>query len=125
LFLRLCYSGLYVFYHALSPAFFHWLRLPLPEIRKAHIPKELAKHQRLPVPASDIGTLQQMAAQFQEKISATPTSRSCSNEMHEELQNYKNGFVEGCPLAAARRDPADRQHQPQPEGAGGDGAHRG
>lgn len=102
LFLRLCFSGLYPFYHALSPAFFHWLRLPLPEMKKAHIPKDLANTHEYQYQLLILETLQQMVAQFQEKISGDQLKQKLFDEMHEELQGYKNGLVDSISLSLER-----------------------
>ena len=102
LFLRLCFSGLYPFYHALSPAFFHWLRLPLPEMKMAHIPKDLANTNEYQYQLLILETLQQMVGQFQEKIQTDQTKQKLFEEMHNELQEYKNGLVDNISLSLER-----------------------
>ena len=94
LFLRLCPKGLYPFYHALSPAFFHWLRLPLPEttVVAAAADKEEPRdfrHQLL-----ILESLQQLSRQFQEKIAVDTHKEKLFDELHQEVQAYKNGVWE-------------------------------
>jgi molecular chaperone GrpE (heat shock protein) len=102
LFLRLCFSGLYPFYHAMSPSFFQWLRLPLPEMRMAHIPKDIANNNDYEYYLLILETLQQMIRQFQEKISEDGLKQKLFDEMHEELANYRNGFVDNAMLSLVR-----------------------
>ena len=102
LFLKLCFSGLYPFYHAISPAFFHWLRLPLPEMKKAYIPEDLANTHEYQYQLLILETLQQMVGQFHEKIQTDNMKQKLFEEMHSELQEYKNGLVESVSLSLER-----------------------
>jgi molecular chaperone GrpE (heat shock protein) len=102
LFLRLCFSGLYPFYHSLSPSFFQWLRLPLPEMRMAHIPKDLANNNDYEYYLLILETLQQLAKQFQERIAEDGLKQKLFDDMHEELANYRSGFVDNAMLSLVR-----------------------
>lgn len=95
LFMQICPKGLYPFYHALSPAFFHWLRLPIPE-RGIIIPREtneedtrVYQHQLL-----ILENLQQLVKQFQDKIAVDEHKDKLFDELHKEVTEYKNGMLE-------------------------------
>jgi molecular chaperone GrpE (heat shock protein) len=93
LFMRICPKGLYPFYHALSPEFFHWLRLPLPERAPAHVQPGQEDTRQYQYQLLTLETLQQLSKQFQEKI-ATDEHKNCLfDELHRETQEYKNGLL--------------------------------
>ena len=102
LFLQLCFSGLYPFYHSMSPAFFRWLRLPLPEMRTAHIPKDLANIGDYEYNLLILETLQQMTKQFQERIAEDGLKQKLFDDINEELANYRSGFVDNAMLSLVR-----------------------
>jgi molecular chaperone GrpE (heat shock protein) len=96
LFMQLCPKGLYPFYHALSPAFFHWLRLPLPENGPPALtqdtPEEdtrVYEHQLL-----ILENLQQLVRQFQEKIAVDSHKDMLFDHLHKEVQDYKNDLLD-------------------------------
>ena len=83
----------YPFYYALSPAFFDWLRLPLP-LHKASV--EVDEHPVLEDPAQSLilGSLGELLTQFRDKIQTDTHKQGLFDEMHAELQEYKNGVME-------------------------------
>lgn len=92
LFGRLTYTAHYPFYYALSPAFFHWLRMPLPQ-------EALMEPTRLSAELNNSGSqylvlqnLQQLVKLFQDKISEDQHKEKLFDELHYELQQYKNDF---------------------------------
>ena len=93
LFMQLCPRGLYPFYHALSPAFFRWLRLPLPEEAVVAAPEKEApreyRYQQL-----IMENLQELAQQFREKIAVDAHKEKLFDDLHREVQQYKNGALE-------------------------------
>lgn len=98
LFLKLSAPEHYPFYYALSPGFFHWLRLPLP-VHKAST--ELIEAEIIEDPAKllILENLQKLVTQFKEKIETDSHKQAVFDEMHSELQEYKNGMLEQLTLA--------------------------
>ncbi|GHU81093.1 hypothetical protein FACS1894191_7650 [Clostridia bacterium] len=96
LFMQLCPKGLYPFYHALSPAFFHWLRLPLPERDLASIPDAAAEDdtRAYQYQLLVLENLQQLVKQFQDKIAVDGHKERLFDNLHKEVQDYKNGLLD-------------------------------
>lgn len=92
-FRKLIYGSHYPFYHALSPAFFHWLRMPLPKEALLE-PSDLQSGLQ-----SDgyqlliLENLQQLVRQFQEKIAVDNHKERLFDQLHRELQDYKNDML--------------------------------
>lgn len=95
LFMRLCPKGLYPFYHALAPAFFHWLRLPLPDQSGTLRQPEQEDTREYQYQLLILENLQLLVHQFQEKISVDSHKEKLFDELHREVQDYKNGMLDG------------------------------
>lgn len=95
LFMRLCPKGLYPFYHALAPAFFHWLRLPLPDQSGLLRQPEEEDTREYQYQLLILENLQRLVTQFQEKISVDSHKEKLFDNLHREVQEYKNGMLAG------------------------------
>jgi molecular chaperone GrpE len=95
LFMRLCPKGLYPFYHSLAPAFFHWLRLPLPDESGVVVTPEKEETREYQYQLLILENLQQLVTQFQSKIAVDSHKNTLFDELHEEVQRYKNGLIDG------------------------------
>jgi molecular chaperone GrpE (heat shock protein) len=98
LFLTLSAPEHYPFYYALSPAFFTWLRLPLP-LHKASAALEDQKLLEDPAQAVILGSLSELVTRFRDKIETDAHKQSLFDEMHAELQEYKNGMLDKLTLS--------------------------
>ncbi len=98
LFLKMSLPEHYAFYFALSPNYFHWLRLPLPTHK---ISKKLDESRVLEDSGQTLilENLQQLVRQFQDKIKEDAHKRELFDEMHAELQEYKNGLLDQLTLS--------------------------
>lgn len=94
LFMQLCHKGLYPFYHALSPAFFHWLRLPLPEQAPALVQPDKEETREYQYQLLILENLQQLVKQFQDKISVDTHKEKLFDQLHKEVQEYKSGLLD-------------------------------
>lgn len=98
LFLKVSLPEHYPFYYALSPDYFHWLRLPLPVHRVSVSPEESHiledSGQRL-----ILENLQRLVNGFHEKIKEDTHKQALFDEMHAELQEYKNGMLDQLTLS--------------------------
>lgn len=84
LFLLVCYQGLYPYYDNLAPEFFDWIGLVL--IAKSDFGEiEQEKQTDLYQAVKDLAGL------FEEKISTDKHKETLFDELHAELQIYKNG----------------------------------
>lgn len=98
LFMRLSLSGHYPYYYALSPAFFHWLRLPLPVGRASIEPEEagLTDDTKQTV---IMERLQRLSEKLEQKTQADNQRQEVFDGMHAELQEYKNDLLDRLTLA--------------------------
>ncbi|MCL2055655.1 MAG: nucleotide exchange factor GrpE [Oscillospiraceae bacterium] len=94
LFMRLCPKGQYAYYHGLSPAFFGWLRLPLPEGPGGAAQETGDDMRDYQYQLIILENLQQLVKQFQEKIAVDGHKEQLFDEMHRQAQEYKNGMLE-------------------------------
>lgn len=93
LFGKLTYPAHYPFYHALSPVFFHWLRMPLPKESAGDPSGGQADLSKDGYQLVILENLQQLVRQFQDKIATDAHKELLFNEMHRELQEYKNDLL--------------------------------
>lgn len=93
LFQKLSYPAHYPFYHALSPAFFHWLRLPLPGGAAESAGQAATELQKDGYQLLILENLQQLVRQFQDKIAVDDHKERLFDELHRELQDYKNDLL--------------------------------
>ncbi len=98
LFLNLSESAHYPFYYALSPAFFNWLRLPLP-LHRSSVAIEEQKLLEDPGRALILDGLSELLAGFKDKIRNDEHKQSLFDEMHSELQEYKKGMLDKLTLS--------------------------
>lgn len=92
LFLKLCPAAHYPFYYALSPGFFHWLRLPLPDCRAEQPVAEDAREDTTQLLILE--NLKRLLVRFESKIQTDAHKQAVFDEVHRELQEYKNGLLD-------------------------------
>jgi len=94
LFMRICPKGHYAFYHGLSPSFFQWLRLPLPEHSAdgVHDMKDDMKEYQYQLIILE--NLQQLVGLFQDKISVDGHKEKLFDELHRQVQEYRHGMLD-------------------------------
>jgi molecular chaperone GrpE (heat shock protein) len=102
MFAKVTYPSHYPYYHALSPAFFHWLKMPLPD-GSTHVASKAEKVETPKVEAEPepdqnrlliLENLRGLVKMFSDKIATDKHKDHMFDEMHKELQNYKNGLIE-------------------------------
>lgn len=98
LFLKISAPEHYPFYYALSPAYFHWLRLPLP-VHRASVAPEESKILEDSGQQLILENLQRLVGEFQEKIKEDAHKQALFDEMHSELQEYKNDMLDKLTLS--------------------------
>lgn len=103
LFFRLCYDGLYPFYYALSPEFFQWLGMDAPDGLLKEWEQEgyfqPKTSNEITFPTADLELLLQ---QLQERLEQENLLHQQVEALHEEVQQYRNGFMEGLCLPLER-----------------------
>ncbi|MFV0401558.1 MAG: hypothetical protein ACK5LX_13215 [Oscillospiraceae bacterium] len=103
LFTELCPEGLLPFYYALSPPFFHWAGLPLPEEVAAEPAEEGDGTPELSAKLAEISTgLDALSEQFRKTIATDTRKNRLFDELHDELQRYRNDFMEQLTLPIER-----------------------
>lgn len=102
LFLKLHYPAHYNYYHGLSPAFFHWLRMPLPKEATDVATRPISELQRDSYQLLILENLQHLVTRFQDKIQTDQHKEQMFNNMHEELMDYKNGLMDSLTLSLER-----------------------
>jgi len=100
-FLKLIPPEHYPFYYALSPHFFQWLRLPFP-IHKAALNPEEKPVLEDPTQVLILQNLQNLVYRFENKIQSNEHNQWLIDDMHEELQEYKNGMIDQLTLSLER-----------------------
>lgn len=102
MFQKLIYPSHYPFYHALSPAFFHWLRMPLPKEALMDPKTPMSELQSNGYQLLILENLQQLVRQFQDKIAGDGRKDALLDEMHRELQEYKGDLLNTLTLSLER-----------------------
>jgi molecular chaperone GrpE (heat shock protein) len=102
LFGRITYPAHYAFYHALSPVFFHWLRMPLPMEAAGDRPADESAIMRDNYQLLILENLRQLVIQFDNKIQSDNHKEQLFDEMHRELQSYKNDLLGALTLSMER-----------------------
>jgi molecular chaperone GrpE len=100
-FLKLIPPGHYPFYYALSPHFFQWLRLPFPTHRAALNPEDKPVLEE-PTQVLILQNLQNLVYRFENKIQTDEHKQGLFDDMHEELQEYKNDMIDRLTLSLER-----------------------
>lgn len=101
LFLKLTPAAHYPLYYALSPEFFHWLRIPLP------VPAAKAHDEGEPPHADTtqlliLENLQQLVRRFEQKIQVDAHKQKLFDDMHAELERYRKGVIDSLTLPMER-----------------------
>lgn len=98
LFMKLSLPEHYPFYYALSPSFFHWLRLPLPVSRASVKPEEAGLTEDTEK-AVIMERLQRLSDKLEQKTQAENQRQEIFDGMHAEIQEYKNDLLDRLTLA--------------------------
>lgn len=100
LFLKLTPAAHYPYYYALSPEFFHWLRMPLP-VHRAQTRADGAIHEDT-TQLLILENLQQLVRRFEQKIQVDSHKQKVFDDLHAELQEYRNGLIASLTLTMER-----------------------
>lgn len=94
LFSKVCYKGHYPFYYYMSPSFFSWLRLPKPEDSHLSPGADAVLPYDFTCSTGMLDMLAELKDMFADKIKTDTHKNQLFDNMHKELQDFKNGIFD-------------------------------